>query len=149
MFQDEILVEVLLVHLVNLGGVHKVDNLADTIDRLTVVDSNAIPHPGPCSLSEGYEVEMANIQTFAEVCKPGCGIVLDQSCTGDLAFAKVLASSGFISRCGLAVELPFPFFLFFELADLTVLFLFAFRLHIHRGRRPFAFRRVGFVLGYA
>jgi len=32
MFQDEILVEVLLVHLVDFGGVHKVNNLADAID---------------------------------------------------------------------------------------------------------------------
>ena len=150
MFQDEVLVEVLLIHLVNLGGVHKVDNLADTIHRLAVVDSNTISHPGPCSrlrLSEGYEAGRGGIQTFAEVCKPGCGIVLDQGCTGDLTLAKVLASSGFISRRGLAVELPFPFFLFFELADLSILFFFAFCLHIHRGRGPFAFRRIGPVLG--
>jgi hypothetical protein len=31
--QNEILVEVLLVHLVDLGGVHEVNNLTDTIDR--------------------------------------------------------------------------------------------------------------------
>ena len=58
MFQNEVLVKALLVHLVNLGGVHEVDDLADTVDRLSVVDSYAVSHPGTYSclrLSEGYE----------------------------------------------------------------------------------------------
>ena len=46
-FQNEVLVEVLFVHLVDLGGVHKVNDLADTIDRLAVVDSYTVSHPSP------------------------------------------------------------------------------------------------------
>ena len=60
MFQDEILVEVLLVHLVDLGGVHQINDLTDTIDRLTVVDSYTVSHPSPYTrlgLSEDYESE--------------------------------------------------------------------------------------------
>ena len=47
MLQNEILVEVLLVHFVYFGRVHQVDDLADAIDCLTVVDSYAVSHPGP------------------------------------------------------------------------------------------------------
>jgi len=32
MFQNEILVKALLVHLVDLASVHEVDDLADTVD---------------------------------------------------------------------------------------------------------------------
>lgn len=49
MFQDEVLVEALLVHLVDFGSIHKVNNLADAIDRLAVVDPYAVSHPSPCS----------------------------------------------------------------------------------------------------
>lgn len=58
MFQNEILVKALFIHLVDLRGVHKVDDLADTIDRLAVVDSYTVSHPGPYSrlpLSDGLE----------------------------------------------------------------------------------------------
>jgi len=151
-FQDEILVEILLVHFVDFCGVHKANDLADTIDRLTIVDSYTISHPSPyllLRLSGGHEGGRTKIRTSAELCKPRRSIMLNQGCTGDLTLAKVLASNGFISRGGLAVELSFTFLLFFELADLAIFFLFTFRLHIHRGRRPFAFRRVGLVLGQA
>ena len=49
MLQNEILVEALLVHLVDLGSVHEVDDLANTVDGLTVVDSYTVSHPSPCS----------------------------------------------------------------------------------------------------
>ena len=45
--QNEILVEVLLVHFVYFGGVHKVNDLADAVDGLTFVDSYAVSHPSP------------------------------------------------------------------------------------------------------
>ena len=149
MFQDKILVEVLLVHLVDLWGVHKVDNLADTIDRLAIVDPNTISHPGPCSrlrLSEGCKGERTRVPAFTKIRKPRCSIVFDQGCTGDLALGKVFATNGFVNNRGLAVELSVAFFLFFELADLAVLFLLALRLHLHWRGGPFTFRRIGLVL---
>ena len=135
MFQNEILIEVLLVHFVDLGGVHEVNDLTDTIDRLVVVKPDAVSDPCPYSrlrLSEGYESGRIGIRTFAEIGKPRCGIVLDQGGTGNLALGKILMSNGFISRRGLAVELSFAFFLFFKLANLTIFFLFGFCFHVHR-----------------
>ena len=47
MFQNEILVEVLLVHLVHFGRVHEVNDLADTVDGLTVIDPYTVSNPCP------------------------------------------------------------------------------------------------------
>lgn len=80
MFQNEILVEILLVHFVHFGRVHKVNYLTDTVDRLTVVDSDAVPHPSPCSrwhLSVGSGRWSMIIRAFAKIGKPRCSIVLD------------------------------------------------------------------------
>ena len=49
MSQNEILIEVLLVHPVHFGCVHKVNDLADTVDCLTVIDPDAVSDPSPYS----------------------------------------------------------------------------------------------------
>lgn len=127
MFQNEILVEVLLVHFVHFGCVHKVDDLTDAVDRCSVEDPNAISDPSAysCSrLSVDYQIGSAGMRTLAIISEPRCCIMLDQRSTGDLTLGQVVASQRSISCCGLAVELSVAFFLLFELAYLTVFFLF-------------------------
>ena len=134
MFEDEILVEALLVHLVHFGRVHEVNDLADAVDRVAVVDPYTVSHPSPCShlcLSVGRKSGGMGTYAFAKIGEPRRSIVLDQRGAGDLTFGQVFTSYGFIGRRGLAIQLSFAFFLFLKLADLAVFFLFGFRFHIH------------------
>lgn len=95
MFQSEVLVKVLFVDLVNFGRVHQVDNLADTVDWLAVVEPYTVSHPSPYSrlgLSVGDENENMGICAFAKIGEPRGSIVLDQRGAGDLTLGQVLAS---------------------------------------------------------
>jgi hypothetical protein len=47
MLKNKILVEILLVHFVYFERVYQVNDLADAVDGLTVVDSYTVSHPSP------------------------------------------------------------------------------------------------------
>ena len=135
MFQNEILVEVLFVDLVHFGRVDEVNNLANTVDRLGVVDPYAVSHPSPYSrlrLSASQGSGRMGMCAFAKIGEPRRGVVLDQRSAGELALGQVLTSYGVIGCGGLTIQLAFAFFLLLELADLAIFFLLGFRFHLHR-----------------